>query len=152
MPSKIIIGPHLKSPPVHSIKLAMIVLGSLAVAFGLYTRLRNRGLQNWPSVRGTIVRSDLQTTADGKTRLAAAFRYQIGDRVIDSRQIIITIEDTRPAVVYRVLQRLATGSRVKVYYDPKDPTNATVDHTPLGNWLEAVLAGIALVAYAAFGL
>ncbi|MBL8450243.1 MAG: DUF3592 domain-containing protein [Dechloromonas sp.] len=134
------------------IKPAMIVLGFLAIAFGLFTRLRNRGLQNWPSVSGTIIRSDLQTTADGKTRLAAAFRYQIDERVIDSRMIILTIEDVRPAVVYRILQRLAPGSRVKVYYDPKDPASATVDHTPRGNWLEAVLAGMALVTYAAFGL
>ena len=79
----------------------MIVLGSLAVAFGSLHPLAQSRPAELASVRGTIVRSDLQTTADGKTRLAAAFRYQIGDRVIDSRQIIITIEDTRPAVVYR---------------------------------------------------
>ncbi len=134
------------------VKPLMIVLGLLAVALGLRTRLRNRGLQNWPSVPGTIIRSDLQTTADGKTRLAAAFRYQIGERTIDSRMVGLTIEDARPAVVYRILQKLATGSRVRVYYDPQDPASATVDHTPSGNWLEAVLAGLALVLFAAYGL
>ncbi len=133
------------------LKLVMLLLGLVAILLGLRARFRNRHAQNWPSVPGQITRSELQSTADGQTRLNIAFRYEIDGRVIDSRPIVLTIADVGSAAIHKILKRLTMGRKVTVFYDPADPKSATVDHSPSGNWLEAVIAGLALVAFALVG-
>ncbi len=125
----------------------MIVLGLAAVALGLHARLRNRHADRWPAVKGTVIHSQLESSADNQYRLSVAFRYRVKNRAIDSRPLTLTLP-AAPAAANRMLKRLANGSKTVIHYDPARPENISVLSTSPGNWMEAVAAGLGLLLFA----
>jgi hypothetical protein len=134
--------------------LAAAGFGLLALLFFFAFRSASKKAQSWPSVRGKIVKSAVETfleTEDGRTqtshRAAVEFAYAVHGREYHGNQVKLMVQTGGSKVfAEKVCAKYPKGSDVEVHYDPANPGNAALENPTGMTWL--VLA----VAVAAFAL
>jgi hypothetical protein len=114
----------------------LVGIGAL-VAYGtIRMRLKNKQAHTWPTARGTILSSDLESEVkqhDGKPiktyGAAIRYTYEVGGKTYGSDQIQLggTRETSDPDEFEQAVARYPVGKRVTVYYDPTDPGIATLE-------------------------
>lgn len=129
-------------------QILMVFLGLGAIILGLSVRFRQPPAvpRSWVVTRGKVIFSQLQSSADNRYRLCVAFRFKAKGRNVDSHPITVIVPP-QPAQANRTMKRLAAGSVTRLSFDPANPENVSLDEVR-SNWLEAVLAGVALVLFA----
>jgi hypothetical protein len=121
-------------------------LAALAIFFAL--RRYSKQAQNWPSVRGQIVNSAVESyreTTDGRTRTsyrpAVEFAYMVRGREYRSNQIKLTLETGgSQAYAAKVVAKYPQGSDIEVHYDPAAPGTAALENPTGMSWLVLALA------------
>jgi hypothetical protein len=113
---------------------------------------------NWPSVRGRIVSSGVDSfreTEDGRTRTlytaAVEYAYQVHGVDYHSRQINLGMTTSgSQAGAEKVAARYPQGAPVDVHYEPENPSNAALENPTGYTWLilGAALFCFAVAAYA----
>lgn len=97
--------------------------------FGVLGRVRSRraSAPTWPCTSGTVVSASVQVGASGSTRLEqplVLYAYQVdGQRFQGSRLRF----SGAPMAANAVVDRCPAGSAVRVFYDPADPGNSTLE-------------------------
>ncbi len=134
---------------VQTMRTLMVLLGILAILLGLQSLLRSRRISRWPATKGNVIRSQLESTIDAQHRLSVAFRYKVKRRYVESRPVSVAVP-AAPAAANRTLKRLTNGRKVIIHYDPSNPENVVVNTASAANWLEAVVAGGALILFSLF--
>jgi hypothetical protein len=131
--------------------------GLAALMLFLAARRRSKAAQGWPSVRGTIVRSEVEEfwdRTDGHSsksyRAAVEFAYQVRGRDYRGNQIKlgVAVSGSRPAAE-KVTAKYPAGSVVDVHYDPANPGTAALENPTGMTWLILAVAAacFALTAY-----
>ena len=129
-----------------------IGIGALAAYGAIRLRLKTAQAHKWPTVTGTIVASDVESTSargpDEKPirvySAAIRYTYTVGGHTYESDQIQLggTSETSRSGPFERMVARYPEGKRVTVYYDPDDAATATLEPGAVGGIFNmAMVAG-----------
>ena len=114
----------------------LIIVGAVAISYGLVSALRLKGSRNWPSVKGSIVKSTktLKHTDAGKLEDAdIAYEYAFGEKQYTSKVIKIGgdlfSQPTKRAhsEADLLLAKYPVGKVVDVYVNPKHPKVACLE-------------------------
>jgi uncharacterized protein DUF3592 len=114
----------------------LIIVGAVAISYGLVSALRLKGSRSWPSVEGRIVRSikRLQHTDAGKLEDAdIAYQYDFGEKTYTSKVIkiggdMLSQPSRRTASeADLLLTKYPPGKVVDVYVNPKHPKVACLE-------------------------
>jgi hypothetical protein len=129
--------------------------GLLALMFFIGARRYSKQAANWPSVRGKIVSSSVESyeerdsdhTLRTRYRPAVEFAYTVRGLEYRSRQIKVGLEVSGArAYAEKVVAKYPAGSEVEVHYDPADPSTAALENPTGATWI------VFLVALACFAL
>ena|SRR5688572_20312508 len=114
----------------------LIIVGAVAISYGLVSALRLRASRRWPSVEGRIVRSmkRIQHTDTGKLEEAdITYEYDFGEKTYTSKVIkiggdMLSQPNRRTAsATDQLLAKYPAGKVVDVYVNPKHPKVACLD-------------------------
>ena len=128
----------------------------LALA-GVAIARKGRQMSGWPQVEGEVVESAVATTTmlQGGTTFTprVVYRYAVGQDVFQGDNVGSVVSSSNAKGPNKAVARHAVGSRVKVFFNPENPTESTiaprVGLLPPIFWLLAV--GVALAALATAG-
>jgi hypothetical protein len=139
--------------------LAATGFGLLALLFFFAFRSASKKAQNWPSVRGKIVKSAVETFSemeDGRSRTshraAVEFVYAVHGRNYHGNQVKLMVQTGGSRVfAEKVCAKYPEGSDVEVHYDPANPGTAALENPTGMSWLVLAVA-VACFALAAWQL
>jgi hypothetical protein len=131
--------------------------GLAALMLFLAARRRSKAAQGWPSVRGTIVKSEVEEfwdRTDGHSsksyRAAVEFAYAVRGRDYRGSQIKlgVAVSGAR-AAAEKVTAKYPLNGAVDVHYDPANPGTAALENPTGMTWLIFAVAAacFALTAY-----
>jgi hypothetical protein len=131
--------------------------GLAALMLFLGARRRSKAAQGWPSVRGTIVKSEVEEfweRTDGHSsksyRAAVEFAYAVRGRDYRGNQIKLDVKVSgSQAGAAKVTAKYPAGGAVDVPYDPANPGRAALENPTGMTWLILAVAAacFALTAY-----
>jgi len=116
--------------------------GATLFLWGIPTIQKAYASQSWPSVQGTITVSNLvtNTDSDGTTYKAdIGYNYIASEQTQSGTNVTFGAYSSSNASEMRsIVNRYPLGTSVKVYVDPKDPTNSVLEPgVSLGSFLAA---------------
>jgi hypothetical protein len=150
--------PHTKADPRFSI--FAICFGLAALLMFLAARRTSKQASAWPSVRGTIVKSEVEQfeerDSDGRYRKsyrpAIEYTYAVQGRELHGNQIKLMMQVSgSEGFAARTVAKYPKDSAVEVHYDPGNPSNAALENPTGATWIIAVIA-LAMFALAAWSL
>jgi hypothetical protein len=150
--------PHHKADPRFSI--FAICFGLAALLFFFAARRTSKHASNWPSVRGTIVKSEVEQfeerDSDGRYRKsyrpAIEYTYAVHGRELHGNQIKLMMQVSgSEGMAARTVAKYPKDSAVAVHYDPANPTTAALENPTGATWIIAIIA-LAMFALAAWSL
>lgn len=118
----------------NSLILGIIFSAAGALTFfqwGLPPLKYARESVDWPSVSGTVTKSDIVTRIkDGKTTYIpqVIYMYSVNNKTYTSAKITVGNPhyDSNIGPVRKTIQKYPVGETVLVYYDPEIPASATL--------------------------
>jgi hypothetical protein len=134
-----------------------LCFGLAALILFLAIHRRSKRAQGWPSVRGTVVKSEVEMfreRIDGSLttsyRPVVEYSYRVRDRDYRSNQIKlgVTVSGSQAAAA-KTAGKYRAGSTVDVHYDPANPGTAALENPTGMTWLILLIpaACVALAAY-----
>lgn len=126
---------------------------------------QTRAMKRWPTTEGRIVRSEIATTLQHHRRPGTArgdhsvtmyvprivYSYEAEGHTFESDNVGWSTSSNRRSTAEKQVKRHPLNHRVRVYYDPADPAQATL--SPSMGMIPWVLWGVAAVfAFAAFAV
>jgi hypothetical protein len=144
---------HLPNSDRAPFVLAAAGFGLLTLLFFFAARRNSKKAATWPSVRGTIVSSGVESydkREDGRTTTyytaAVEYAYQVHGVEYHSRQINLGVTTSgSQAGAAKAAARYPQGAAVDVHYDPENPSSAALENPTGYTWL---LLGAALFCFA----
>lgn len=152
--------PHLHS---HAeMPVALVGFGLVTLLFFFAARRSAERAATWPSVRGKIVKSEVEEyqerdeDSDGRTRWRTAYRpaveyaYVVNGRELRGNQISygMTVSAGR-GYAEKVAAKFPIGGEIDVHYDPKEPATSALNAGGAGaTWIVFAMA-VAVFALAA---
>lgn len=142
-----------------------IVFALFLLMFSRVFTKQTRAMKKWPTTDGQVVRAEVVTTQQHHSRPNRARRnysvtmyvprivysYEAGGHRYESDNIGWSTSANRPSVAEKTVKRFPLQSRVRVFYDPDDPAQATLSPSmgmiPLVLWF---FAGV--MAFGAFAV
>lgn len=125
--------------------ILFILAGAATALWGLAVVAQGRKSQGWPSTEGVIEKSQPSSEEDDLLP-EIVFRYSAA-----GRDHVKTFEFPRgisphPQLSVDYVTRYPVGARVRVYYDPADPSRATLEPgVGRGDWMIFVLGASAIL-------
>lgn len=121
----------------------------LIYGIGLVRDARN--CVSWPAVEGRVESAEPQVVAREKDRRtyapAVVFTYVVnGTSYKGSRVTLVPRNYTLLSSVQAVLAQYPAGGTVKVFHDPKDPSNSVLVNSPVGTEWAYPIGGVLFVA------
>lgn len=119
--------------------LAIVLVGAGALYLGLEDTIRARASVDWPSVDGTVVRSNVERvvgsssggSASGRSvtyRVQVVCEYSVDGKARKGNRISYGHHDTAAeSDAARVVANCPAGKRVKVRYQPGNPGEAVLE-------------------------
>lgn len=143
------------------INVVLIGSGVVAIAIGaiVYVVQFRQGLRadaskKWPRASGTVTASALEKLPGKWWRYRAAlqYSYRVGGKDYQSNRVFWGGNEGWQRHMASVVETYPAGSKVRVYYDPKDHAEAVLD--PIQNTASrpAVLYALAMVTLGLFSL
>lgn len=111
-----------------------IVFGLLVTVWGLRVLKKSRLRLQWPTVRGEIVTSELQSEDDPLLPLIE-YRFHLSGQDIQSRLDFPAATSPSEELSQLYVARYPRGAAVMVYYQTDNPRNSTLEPTTQGDWL-----------------
>jgi len=133
-------GPSLNP---YSVTLALFTLSGLGVAiWGLTIIARGRKTSRWPSVDGVIEQS-LPTSAESDVLPKIVFSYTVAGRQYHCNLAMPDGAGVTPDFAENYVKKYPQGIEVRVYYNPKQPGQATLEPgLGRGDWLIFALGAV----------
>lgn len=137
--------------------LPFLIIAIVFFALWIRARWQVSGARNWPSTTGRVLSSDMESrrvrSGNGYSTSHYAvvmYEYMVdGQRYQSNRLTLGTPLGTSfTSGVQKKLALYPVGSRVQVYYDPEDPTEAVLEvKAPAGNvYLFVAILIVAILA------
>jgi hypothetical protein len=154
------------SNPSRAPAVAFFVVFSLfLILFSRVFTKQTRAMKKWPTTDGKIVRSEVATTRQHHSRPSSArpnysvtmyvprivYSYEAGGHTYQSDNIGWSTSANRSSVAEKYVKRYPLQSRVRVFYDPDDPAQATLSPT-MGMIPLVILSFAGVMAFAAFAV
>ena len=149
---------HLPNSEAAPVVIFATCFGLALLLFFFSFRKMTKKAESWPSVRGRIVSSGVdsfQKTEDGRTRTlytaAVEYAYQVHGVDYHSRQINLGMTTSgSQGGAEKVAARYPQGAQVDVHYEPENPSTAALENPTGYTWLilGAALFCFAVAAYA----
>jgi hypothetical protein len=144
---------HLPTPDRGPFVFAAICFGLLVLLFFIAARRSSKKAQSWPSVRGKVVSSGVdsyQKTEDNRTTTlytaAVEYAYQVHGVEYHSRQINLGMTTAgSQGGAEKVAARYPMGAEVEVHYDPANPATAALENPTGYTW---IIFGAAIFCFA----
>jgi hypothetical protein len=140
--------------------LVFIAIGGAIIRYAMRMAAKARQSLSWPSVEGEIAHSAVlyqtstSTTTGGTSTYKAdiAYRYKINGANYSSSRISIVDFSSTPGRARSIVERYPDQSRVLVYYNPSDPSEAVLEPGAAGGINLLYLVGGAFAASGLFFL
>jgi hypothetical protein len=130
--------------------LAMSCFGALFTAIGLWARHLNQQAAAWPNALGEIVESSIDRKIHGSEWTARVrYRFTVQGREYESRQISFKVRSATLAAERKLVAAYPLGRKVRVFYNPKEPSLAVLERNSSYGWLLFVAFGILCFSAAA---
>jgi Protein of unknown function (DUF3592) len=138
--------PHARPNPQPAIVSFCFGLGALLIF--LAARRYAKQAANWPSVRGKIVDSRVESYQERVDkrwttlyRPVVEYAYEVHGLTLHGNQIkLMTQVSGSESMARRMAAKYPADSAVDVHYDPADPTNAALENPSGAAWIAAVVA------------
>lgn len=117
-----------------AILLPYIIISSLVTLWGLSIIVRKKKMLTWPTTEGRIEEYD-SGESEGDLFPRIIFSYTVNGR---NYKTLMNRSGATPPPEFVILyaQKYPAGATVKVYYDPANPENATLEPGWVpGDWL-----------------
>jgi Protein of unknown function (DUF3592) len=133
--------------------IVLTCFGLTALLMFLAARRYSRQAATWPSVRGKVVESRVesyQEHVDGRWvtyyRPVVEYVYEVHGRNLHGNQIKLMVQMSgSESAATKTAAKYPADSAVDVHYDPADPTNAALENPTGMTWIPAA---IALISFA----
>jgi len=134
--------------------LVFLVLGVIFLIVGLVATKRAKAAQSWPSMPGTVVRSEVvrheSTDEDGSSSVSyepvVEYEYSVMGQPFTARRIAFGANTFHYKKAAEIAARYPAGGRVNVYYNPDKPKDAVLETTASGSKLFIILGAGLLAA------
>ena len=132
----------------------LLIVGAVAISYGVVSALRLKLSSGWPQVEGRVVRSEkrLKHTDAGRLEDAdVAYEYSFGGKQYTSRVVkiggdMLTSPSKRsPSEADLLIAKYPVGRVVNVYVNPKHPKVACLERAGAETVFISLLCGAAAV-------
>ncbi len=113
--------------------LVFVVIGAMILRYAMRTAEKARQSESWPSTEGeiahsaTLYQTDSTATNNGVPTFKAdiAYRYKVkGANYASSKVALLDLATSSSGRAQTIVQRYPDKSKVQVYYNPADPSDA----------------------------
>ena len=112
-----------------------VIAGLLATLWGVRIIVRARRTQQWPSVEGVIEKSNISSNVNDLLP-DIEFRYEVENQTYRRSMEFSRDVTSSQEFAASYVDKYPAGARVRVYYDPEKPDNATLEPgLGQGDWL-----------------
>jgi len=117
-------------------------LSLLALGLLIYLGYRSRTVKTWPSVPGAVIESEIETDADRNKYPVVHYRYTVQGREFINDGILPHGRfASTGSYAARVVSKYRVGRSVRVYVNPANPADSTLERTqPVFVYLMLLLA------------
>ena len=152
-------------PRLHShaeMPVALVGFGLVVLMFFFAARRAAKQAATWPTVRGKIVKSEVEEyqerdeDSDGRVRWRTAYRpkveytYAVNGRELRGNQISYGMTVTAgKGYAEKVVAKYPVGVEIDVHYDPKEPSNSALTAGGAGATWFILVAAVVVFALAA---
>lgn len=141
--------------------LVFLLLGIVFLIVGLVATKRAQTAQSWPSIPGTVNRTDVvqheDSDSDGFTSVTyepvVEYSYSVMGQPFTGKRIAFGTNRYNFKKAEEIVNRYQVGSRVNVFYNPEKPKDAVLETVAAGGKLltilGAVMSGVGVLAFIA---
>lgn len=127
--------------------LPFIIVGGIALYFGVQAVMNAKASSDWPTVEGVVKISEVvsQSSDDGVTYKAEVmYSYVVEDMKYSSNNVAFGgFSSSDPSDAQEIVNKYPAGTIVTVAYDPSEPKESTLETgTTGGTYLMAIIGGI----------
>ena len=121
--------------------LVFIAIGAAVLRYALRMAEKARQSESWPSTEGeiahsaTLYQTDTTATSNGVATYKAdiAYRYKVnGANYSSSKVALLDLASSSSGRAQNIVQRYPDKSKVQVYYNPADPSEAILEPGSVG--------------------
>ena len=121
--------------------LVFVVIGAVILRYAMRTAEKARQSESWPSTEGeiahsaTLYQTDSTATNNGVATFKAdiAYRYKVkGANYSSSKVALLDLATSSSGRAQTIVQRYPDKSKVQVYYNPADPSEAVLEPGSVG--------------------
>lgn len=130
-----------------NLALAALFFGAILSGVGLWGVVRAAPTSSWPSTRGVIERSRVESVGrHGPDEPGILYAYTIEERRYTGSRIGYAMFLTDGAT-RRLVSRYPVGAAVRVYHDPRSPDRAVLQPGGARRATLVLIAGLGLLAF-----
>lgn len=141
--------------------LVFLLLGVIFLIVGLVAMKRAKAAQSWPSISGTVDRTDVvqheDSDSEGNSSVTyepvVEYSYSVMGQPYTGKRIAFGTNRYNYKKAEEIVTRYQAGSRVNVYYNPEKPKDAVLETVAAGGKLltilGAVMSAVGVVAFIA---
>jgi hypothetical protein len=130
--------------------LVFLVIGVIFLIVGLVATKRAKAAQTWPSMPGTVVRSEVvrheSTDEDGSSSVTfepvVEYNYSVMGQPFTGKRIAFGANRFNYNKAAEIAARYVVGARPAVYYNPDKPKDSVLETSASGGKLFVILGAI----------
>lgn len=130
--------------------LVFLLLGVVFLIVGLVATKRAKAAQSWPSMPGTVVRSEVvrheSTDEDGSSSVSfepvVEYDYSVMGQPFTGKRIAFGANQFNYKKAAEIAARYPVGARPNVYYNPDKPKDSVLETIASGGKLFVILGAV----------
>lgn len=139
--------------------LVFLLLGIIFLIVGLVAMKRAKAAQSWPSIPGTVNRTDVvkheDSDSEGNSSVTyepvVEYSYSVMGQPFSGKRIAFGTNRYNYKKAEEIVTRYQVGSRVNVYYNPDKPKDAVLETVAAGGKLFTIIGaamfGVGVVVF-----
>ena len=101
--------------------LPFLLVGLTLITFTVFSYVKSIQSQSWPMISGVL------KVEEGNIRREVSYRYEVNGAEFTSDRVIFgELGNRTPSKELQELRRLPSGTKIDVYYQPKNPEKSTI--------------------------
>ena len=118
---------------IHILAIVMVLIGVILTSVGVYNIVEGSKSKRWPTTVGTILKSEVKESHIEESveySTDVEYSYVVGGETYLATRISWVLEgvtEPRKDEVLQILKKYPPGQSVRVFYDPKAPSIATLN-------------------------